>query len=136
MEQGKRGATLTVFAILFAILAVSNLAKPFQIEGPQTGFVFFGTRLAGTWNDVVGPLFGIFLLVYAAGIWRMKRYALPMGCAYAVYVILNLTLYSVKHRGADNRPGFGFMLVYIAVAIGVSTGTALILFRRRGDLTT
>jgi len=37
-----RGRMLTVFAVLFALLAVSNFLKPFQIGGERTGFVFLG----------------------------------------------------------------------------------------------
>ena len=33
MAQTERGTTLTIFAVLFAILAVSNLLKPLQIGG-------------------------------------------------------------------------------------------------------
>jgi hypothetical protein len=45
MATGNRGPLLTTFAILFALLAVSNLLKPFQLEGPTTGFVFLGQRM-------------------------------------------------------------------------------------------
>jgi hypothetical protein len=134
MEQAKRGATLTVFAILFAIVAISNLLKPFHLEGSTTGFVFFGTRTAGIWNDILGPAFGIFLLVYAIGIWQMKRYALPLGCLYAAYVILNIVLYSAKNRGEAHPPSPGFMIAYIVLAVGISSASALILIRRRADL--
>jgi hypothetical protein len=134
MDQAKRGVTLTVFAILFVVVAISNFLKPFTFEGPTTGFVFFGTRTAGIWNDILGPAFGIFLVVYAVGIWRMKRYALPMGCIYAVYVILNIILYSAMNRGEAHPPSLGFMIVFIALAVGVSSASALILIRRRNEL--
>src|SRR5204863_7296956 len=71
----QRGPALTTFAILFGMLAFSNLLKPLQLGGEQhTGFVFFGHRTSGTFNAILGPLFGIYLLVYALGIWRLRRF--------------------------------------------------------------
>ncbi|SVD66667.1 uncharacterized protein METZ01_LOCUS419521, partial [marine metagenome] len=69
--------TLKIFAALFAILAITNLLKPFQLLGDETGFVLFGTRLTGTANAVAGPLFGVFLLVYAWLIFTQNHVALP-----------------------------------------------------------
>jgi hypothetical protein len=135
MTTETRGPTLTTFAILFAILGVSNLLKPLQL-GRDTGFVFLGERLTGTPNAILGPLFGIFLLVYAAGIWRLRRFALPMGYAYAAYVVVNLIAFSV--RGPQPPPGMSYVvfgIVYALVAIGVSGGAALLLGRRKAALT-
>ena len=132
MEKA-RGRTLTVFAVLFAVLAVSNFLKPLQI-GAETGFVLFGRRLGGTANAIAGPLFGLFLLVYASGIWGMRRYALPMAWLYAAYVVVNLTLFSLRNT---SPPGIGyalFGLVYMVVALGVSGGAAWLLTRRRDAL--
>jgi len=123
---------LRVCAVLFALLGVSNLLKPLRLGGQQTGFVFFGHRLAGTPNAIAGPLFGIFLLVYAAGIWRQRAYAFPMGCLYAVYVVVNLIMFQAV---APKPPGAGFVVfgvIYAVVAIGVSSGAAYLLSRRRG----
>jgi hypothetical protein len=97
MPQAQRGRALTIFAILFGLLAVSNLLKPFQFGGEHTGFVFFGSRLSGIANTIIGPLFGIFLAVYAYGIWNMRRFALPMAHAYATYVILNLIFFTFRN---------------------------------------
>ena len=126
---------LSVFAVLFAVLAVSNLLKPLRLGGDHTGFVFFGERLAGTANAIIGPLFGLYLLVYAAGIWRMRRYAVTMGTAYAAYVVLNLVLFNLR---AARPPGMGYVLfgiAYAGVAVGVSTGAAYLLAQRRAQLT-
>jgi hypothetical protein len=114
---------------------VSNLLKPFQFGGDQTGFVFLGHRLSGTANTIIGPLFGLYLLTYAAGIWRMRRYAVAMGWGYAAYVLLNLVSFSLTNV---HPPGAGYMvfgIVYFAVAIGVSAGTAYVLTTRRAQLT-
>jgi len=49
MEQRKRGLPLTLFAIAFGLLAISDFTKPFsQKHDPQAGLVFFGTKLTGT----------------------------------------------------------------------------------------
>jgi len=135
MASERRGPALTTFAILFGILAVSNLLKPLQLGGAQhTGFVFFGQRTSGTANAILGPLFGVYLLVYALGIWRMRRFALPMGYAYAAYVIVNLIAF---HLRGENPPGAFLVFaaaVYALVAIGVSSGAALLLTRRKAAL--
>jgi hypothetical protein len=135
MASEQRGRALTTFAILFGVLAVSNLLKPLQLGGAEhTGFVFFGQRTTGTANAVLGPLFGIYLLVYAVGVWRLRRFALPMSWAYAAYVIVNLIAFSVR---GESQPGVGpviFAIVYALVAIGVSSGAALVLTRRKAAL--
>lgn len=133
MADSQRGTWLTICAICFALLAVSNFLKPLHLLGENTGFVLFGTRLSGTSNAVVGPLFGVFLLLYAAAIWTMRRHALPMAHAYATYVILNLVLWSLG--SADDGPrALLFGLVYAAVAVGVSLGAAVSLTRRKAEL--
>jgi hypothetical protein len=130
-----RGSALTTFAILFGLLAVSNFLKPFQLS-ETAGFVFFGLRLDGLANTVAGPLFGAYLASMAMGIWRLRRWALPMVWAYLGYVVLNLILFRVW---GPPMPGEGigrvvFSLVYMAIAIGVPLSTALILRRRQAEL--
>ncbi len=137
MNNPDRGSLLTVLALLFGLLAVSDLAKPLEASlggGLRPGFVLFGHRLSGTANAVVGPLFGLYLLVYAAGIWRMRRWALPIGVVYAIYVIVNLTLFTFR----DPEPmheGVLFGLIYAVVAVGVSWGAVWLLSQRRAALT-
>ncbi len=135
MSQAQRGRALTIFAILFALLAVSNLLKPPQFGGARTGFVFFGQRLSGVANDIVGPAFGLFLAAYAFGIWTMRRWALPMAHAYATYVILNLILFSFRETQPDSAEYKIFTVVYAAIAIGVSVGAAVLLTQRKTELT-
>ena len=135
MPQAQRGRALSIFAVLFALLAVSNLLKPFKFGGDQTGFVLFGSRLSGLANTIVGPLFGIFQLVYAYGIWTMKRFALPMAHAYALYVVLNLFLFNERNTTPDTVGYKIFGVVYSAVAIGVSLGAAVLITRRKAELT-
>jgi hypothetical protein len=134
MSQTERGRALTIFAILFGLIAISNLLKPFQIGGEQTGFVFFGRRLSGVANTIIGPLFGIFLAVYAYAIWTMRRFALPMGHAYATYVILNLVLFNLRNTLPDTAGYKLFGIVYSVIAIGVSLGAAVLLTQRKAEL--
>jgi hypothetical protein len=55
----------------------------------------------GISNAIPGPAFGLLLVVYALGIWRMRRRALPIADAYAAYVILNLSLsFATPDQGA------------------------------------
>jgi hypothetical protein len=127
-----RGPVLTTCAVLFAILAISNFSKPFHLD-PNAGFVFFGMKTHGLANAILGPVFGLILIVYVIGIWRMRRWVLPIAGAYAAYVIVNLLLFSIRNAGSRNQPGAS-MLVYIAIAVGVSGGGAILLYRRRAEL--
>jgi hypothetical protein len=134
MTQTRHDRTFTVLALLFAILAISNLLKPLQLLGAQTGFVLFGQRLTGMANTIAGPLFGLYLLAYAYGIWRKKRFAVPLGHAYATYVVLNILLFMGRN---ESPPGIGYLifgLVYSVVAIGVSCGAAYVLTKRKAEL--
>src|SRR5271165_1333149 len=110
MSQKPRGATLTILAILLALMALSNFGKTFTHHS-GVGFVFFGMRLSGTANMIVAPIFGIIIAVYVYGILAMRKFALPLGIVYAAYLV-----------------------PYPFVAIGVSSGAAWMLYRRRDDL--
>jgi hypothetical protein len=135
MEQGKRGWPLTICAIGFGPLAISDLTKPLsQSHDPQAGLVFFGTKLTGTADLIIAPLFAAFLATYAIGIWRMKRYAMPMSYAYASYVFINLLLFVVKHPDPKDRGGLPFIAMYVTVALGISIGSAVLLTLRREEL--
>jgi hypothetical protein len=135
MERGKRGLPLTICAIGFGLLAISDLTKPFsQSHDPQAGLVFFGNKLTGTADLIIAPLFAAFLAIYAIGIWRMKRYALPTSYAYAIYVFVNQLLFVMKHHDSMDRGGLSFMVVYATVALGVSIGSAVLITHRREHL--
>jgi hypothetical protein len=133
MEDNSRGPVLTAFAVLFAMLAVSNFSKPFRLS-PNAGFVFLGGKTHGMANVILGPAFGLILVVYAIGIWRMRRWVLPIAYAYAAYVILNLLLYTIRNAGSPGQPPRAFMLGYIVIAIGISAASAIILHQRRSQL--
>ena len=131
-----RDRGLTILAILMGLLALSNFAKPIgQAMDPagNAGFVFFGHRLHGIANAIIGPVFGLVLAAYAYGVWTMKRWVVPLAVAYAVYVVLNLGLFAANRPPGD-RTSAGFMIVYATIAIGVSAGGALYLRRHRERL--
>ena len=132
--ESRRGGVLTTLAVLFGILGVTDILKPFHLEGATTGLVFLGKRLSGTPDAILGPALGIILLTYAAGIWRMRRYALYFGYAYAVYVTLNLVLYQVRNPPPPSQTEKIAGLVYVILALAFSWGTAIILSRRKADL--
>lgn len=124
----------TIFTVLFALLAASNFSKPLRLGGDQTGFVLLGERLSGMANTIAGPLFGLFLALYAFAIWQRKRFAIPLGHAYATYVILNLILFQVKNV---IPPGAGYVIfgiVYAVIAVGVSLGAAIFLTKNKSLL--
>jgi hypothetical protein len=82
---------------------------------------------------IAGPMFGVYLAVYAFAIVRMRRYAFPLGVVYAAYVLTNLILWTLR-MPADAQPSIAFSLVYSVVAVGVSSGSALLLYRTRAQL--
>jgi len=125
-----------VLGVLMGLMAASNFWKPVaQAMAPESnaGFVFFGTRLHGIANAVIGPLFGVLLAAYAYGAWTLRRWVVPLAFAYAGYVILNLLLYTANTPREQMPPMLG-MIVYATVAIGVSAGGAYYLWRRRDEL--
>jgi len=134
MADSRRGGRLTTLAILFAILALTDILKPLHLEGPTTGLVFFGKRLSGTPDAILGPMLGIILLTYAAGIWRMRRYAMYLGYAYAIYVTINLVLFSARNPPPASQSEMIFDIVYIILALAFSWGAAMLLNRHKVDL--
>jgi hypothetical protein len=134
MADSRRGGALTTMAILFAILAITDILKPFHLEGPTTGLVFFGKRLSGAPDAIPGPVLGIILLTYAAGIWRMRRYAMYLGFAYGIYVTINLALYTATNPTPASQSEMVFGIVYSILAVLFSWGTAILLSRRRAEL--
>jgi hypothetical protein len=75
----------------------------------------------------------IFLASYAVGIWRMNKYALTLGFIYAVYVLFNLVIFSIKYAGEDNGSP-AFLIGFIISAIAIPWVSVLLLWRRRHEL--
>jgi hypothetical protein len=136
VAEKSRGATLTILAILLALMAVSDFGKPFS-HNPGVGFVFFGARLSGTANMIVAPIFGILLAVYVYGILAMRKFAAPLGIFYAAYVIVNMPLFILRYHGIPvlQEHSLAYLVPYPFVAIGVSSGAAWLIYRHRRDLT-
>lgn len=132
----ERGAFLTAMAVLFGLLAVSNFTKALQyLHDPKVGgIVIFGVRFEGVLsNAVLGPAMGVVLAAYAIGLWRLAPWVWPLAAVYAFYVPLNLVLFWYRATGPDIPP-LGFILVYLALALGGSIGTALYLAGHRDKL--
>ncbi|MBI5506013.1 MAG: hypothetical protein HY899_14545 [Deltaproteobacteria bacterium] len=123
---------LRSFALLFALMALSDALKPFAYT-PTTGFVLFGQRLSGTANTIAALSFSALLACYAHAIWNEKRRALPLGIAYAAYVAANLLLWNLRKPEGSTTPLL-FALPYLVSAIGVSSGAALLLRKHRHRL--
>ena len=134
MANSRRGGFLTTMAVLFVLLAIEDILKPLHLEGPTTGLVFFGRRLSGVPDAVLGPLVGVFLLIYAAGIWRMRRYALYLGFAYAIYVTINLVLFTATNPVPTSRGDQVFGIVYSILALVLTWATAILLSRHKDEL--
>jgi hypothetical protein len=132
MAGKSRGVTLTIFAILFGLLALSNFVKPFSHD-PGTTFIFLGSRMSGAANFILAWLFGILLAAYAYGIWTMRKFALPIAYFYFPWVIVNTILFGMKNRGGP-PPSPAFVIASIAIGIGVPLASLLILHRRRAEL--
>jgi hypothetical protein len=62
----------------------------------------------------------------------MRRFALPLAWFYAGYVILNTLLFTLRY-GIRNVPPL-LWLLFVLVAVGVSSGTAIVLTQRKAEL--
>jgi hypothetical protein len=127
-----RGWFLTVAAILFVLLAISNFLKPVSADA-NTGFVFFDRRLSGIPNDILGPAFGILLLVYVIAIWRMRNIPLPLAWLYAGYVVANTILFSM--HTATKPHSTAFMAATLIIGLGIPISSAIVLTAKRAQLT-
>ena len=130
----QRGWFLTVIAVLFVVLAISDVTKVLQhIRNPGLGLVILGHRFVRTSaNLVLGILFGGFLLTYANGIWTMKRWVIPLSLFYAFYVPVNEVLFWSLHQ--LQPPTVGFIVFYSFVSLTGSIGTALYLAHHKDQL--
>ena len=130
-----RGTFLTVMTVLFVVLAISDFTKALQYANNPAvgGLVVFGHKFEGVAiNLVLGPLFGMVLLIYAYGIWKMRAWLLPLSFVYAFYVPYNLVLFWFTHTTGPRS--IGFIVFYLAIALTGSVGTALYLAYRRERL--
>ncbi len=137
MANGRtRSAFLTVMAVLFAALAVSNSTKALQhLQYPKVlGIVIFGVRFESVASNLIlGPLMGLVLAAYAYGLWKLRPWVAALSIVYAFYVPVNLVLFWYFQTGPDIPP-LSFILIYLAVSLTGSIGTALYLAYHRDKL--
>jgi hypothetical protein len=135
-DTRRRGGFLTAMAVGFALLCVSNLSKPLQYwNNPEVGgIVIFGVRFESiASNAVLGPLMALVLGAYSYGLWKLQPWVAPLSIAYAFYVPVNLALFWYFQISPERPPVVG-LLVYLAVALTGSVGTALHLAYHRDKL--
>jgi hypothetical protein len=122
---------LRAFAALIALRATTNLFKPF---GAGSAFVFFRVMLrshAGLW---LAAAFGVAMLAYAWGAWNLRRYALPMGIAYAAFVVLNIPLFAIINDIPTTPVARAVEFAFLLIGVGVTTGAAYLLHAHRHEL--
>jgi hypothetical protein len=125
-NRATRGSFLTVMAVLFVVLAFSDFTKAIQFRNnpAMAGLVIFGYKIQGVGTlAIAGPLFGLILLVYAFGVWRLRRWVIPLSVIYAFYVPVNMVMFWSLHQLPP--PTVRFIVFYLAVALIGSVGTAL-----------
>ena len=132
----KRGPFISTVAVLLGLLAVSNFTKAWQYRRDPThlGIVILGVRFESVASNLtLGPLMGFVLAAYAYGLWRLRSWVAPLSIAYAFYVPVNLTLFWYHQTGPD-LPPLGSLLIYLAISLTGSIGTALYLAYHRDRL--
>lgn len=134
-SRASRGIFLTVMAVLFVLLAISDFAKPIPLGHGEmySGIVEFGHRFHGVGHNLIlGTIFGMVFLTYAYGIWNLRAWVLPLSIAYAFYQPYNVVLFWYRQPPGP-RP-IPFILIYLAVAFTGSIGTAIYLAYHRERL--
>lgn len=119
-----------IVAVIIALRALTNVFKPL---GAGSGLVFFGKLLGSFGTLILGPALGIYMLIYAYGMYDRRQYALPMGIVYAIFVVFNVFLFPV-FEGLP--PGFsmGAYVVFGIVSIGGAVLAAWLVWVQRDDL--
>jgi hypothetical protein len=130
-----RGTFLTVMAVLFVVLALSDFTKALQYaqDPAHLGLVVLGHRFEGVGKNLAfGSLVGIVLVTYAYGIWKMRAWVLPLSILYAFYVPANMVLFWSLHQLPP--PSVGFIVRYLLISLTGSVGTAIYLAYHRERL--
>ena len=78
------------------------------------------------WLFIVAPIVGVYMLVYAFGLWTRKAWALLMGVAYAVFATLNVVLFPLL-QGLGEMQAWQYG-VFGILAIGVPWAAVLLLY--------
>jgi hypothetical protein len=114
-----------VLAVLIALRGAGNILKPF---GTGSGLVVLG-RLHPP-DTLLAPALGLYMIVYAAGLWMGRGFALAMGIVYAAFVTLNLVLFPAV-EGLPERIAPWMYGVYGVVGLAISWGAVWLLVRLR-----
>ena len=131
MSTVSKTVLLRIMSVLIGLRGLDDILKS---QSAERGLVFFGVQLAGTANAIVGPALGVFMLVYALGIWQMRRFAIPMGIAYAIFSALNMALFPLRTGlpgGAIYVPGYA---VYVVIGLSVTVGVPWLMWRDKDAL--
>lgn len=133
--SAKRGTFLTVMAVLFVILAISDFTKALQHANDPAvgGLVILGHKFTRPIaNLTLGPLFGLLLLLYAYGLWNLKAWSILIAVPYAFYVPANMVLFWSLHQLPP--PPLRFIALYLFLSLTGSVGTALYLAFHKDQL--
>ncbi|MGA7871972.1 MAG: hypothetical protein WCA22_13890 [Candidatus Binatus sp.] len=104
------------------------------LKMPTTGIVALGVRHTGSGAAILALLGAAVLFFYEVGIWRIKRYAMTVAWIYAAYVILNVTLFTIRNPAPSTPGAMIFAIVYLIGAIMLTVRTAIALTHRSADL--
>jgi hypothetical protein len=140
-----RGGFLTAMAFFLVLAGSVDLLKAFTkptppgqkmmgMDAPATGIMFLGVLHTGPSATILGVILAAILFFYSIGIWRMKRHAMTLAWAYAAYVILNVTLFTIRTPLPRTRGAIIFAVVYLIGAVTLTVSTAISLTRRRSEL--
>ncbi len=104
-----------VLAVLIALRACMNLAKPFR---PDAVLIFLGEAIGGSTMHVLAPLLGLYMIVWAVTVWHTSVAAFWLGIPYLAFIVVNIVRFPI----AVGLPAYASMpmyAVYGLVAIGV-----------------
>lgn len=135
IDSAERGWFLSVMAVLFLLLAISDFTKPLEFVFPTatSGIVEFGHKFRSVWHTaILGAIFGALFVIYAYGLWNLRRWVLPIAIAYAFYVPFNVVLFNRNHE--EGAYSLAFTVIWLAVALTGSIGTAIYLAYNREQL--
>ncbi|MBI3785936.1 MAG: hypothetical protein HY270_21290 [Deltaproteobacteria bacterium] len=138
---------IRICAVLIGLRSLTNFGK--VLNPTESVLVCFGQILHGSAVPVPSFALGAFMLATAIAMWKPSRWALPLAASYALYVPINLVLWTftnpeqIEHVGtrlssstSENQlwwfGALGFF-VYSAVAIFTTAGPAWLLWRQRAQ---
>ena len=104
-----------VLAVAVALRSLTNFAKPF-VAGSR--FVVVGRLMGGAVNAIGAPLFGVLMLVYAAGLWSGRGWARPVGIAYAVWATTNVVLFPLIEGVPEKFAPWMYVLFAVPGIVG------------------